>query len=185
MVVGQLYTVEAGSFILKDGKPIFREPDLKIPLVMGVDIGRSSDFAEDGYCHGFDLFSGADYMERANYNGEKIIIPNHTYPFRGSTRIISRNHGRLERNEKSEFDYIHKSKKMSTILWGEKEGLIGDVHEIDSILNLPFSEDKSQLYLLLGGKHMESLEEKFKFPSYYVSIIDVMKKNGKRPNIRK
>lgn len=182
MYVKLKYNIDVGTFYAKEGQLNFNEPTLRIPLVNDTIIGRASEEEQD-LCDGGikrrigehqNIFGGIiQFIERPNYNGKKIIIPNDP---NGFSMWISRKHCELKINEGSlDIYYTHLSKSnMLTAIWASNQGIIEDMESSRQLANLHFSDSKepeTKRYLLLGGKEKtQNLEERFPHYSFYVLI---------------
>jgi len=174
------YTVEVGTFFVKKELQL-NEPSLRIPLVKNTLIGRAGIEDEQNLCDGGALtqidhpnISGnVHFIERPNFNGNKIIIPNDPH---GLTRWVSRDHRELVfRNWDIGFYYAHRSQSgMYTSLWNPEQGITEKTNEESATLNLDFLDKKEPLlerYLLLGGVGEEATVEKnFPYYSHYICI---------------
>ncbi len=164
MRIPERYTIEAGIVVVGPlSMPIIHEPEVHVPLVQGVDIGQAASLAEQHLC------DAGIFIEKATYNGSKLIIPNSVPAHR-----ISRQHGHLVFNDDySNVAYRHLSKRYGTVLWTRSTDVIGDLYASGQLMDLMFSGETGvqERYLLLGAEAgKNSLYGAMPTPSYYVKI---------------
>ena len=177
--MSKIYTVETGLFSIENGRPKFKEADLRVPLVSTTLIGRAANALEDALCEGGTLIQATTefvkYTGRPSYNGTKIIMP-------GSEHLdISREHGRLDlANPRVNPFYTHLStKERPTTLWMPNDGVVKEVYYPGELIDLLLGADNiADRYLLLGGSKNVSLDAKYIHPSYYVLIRKQEVPNG-------
>lgn len=164
------FTLDAGGFNLQGGVN-FREPDVRIPLVQSVKIGRAANPAELEFCDGVhigevDFEYGKGFQGRPSYDGKKLIFP-------WGFRRISRDQGVLIFNYPENISYTHNSENSNTVLWVPEKGIVGVASKPgDTIENLLDwrGETQAESYLLFGGFDGSTLEEKFAGFAYYARI---------------
>ena len=180
MLVTSSYTLDAGTFTIKDRRIIFRDPYVRIPLVQNVKIGRSEDLPEQSFCDGthigevgFEYGNGQrfdgflSFVGRPSYNGQKLILPY------DELVKISRHQGDIIFNPSAKTVYRHATENSHTVLWTPQDGIVGVASKPGDVLERLVGEGKElpiESYLLFGGYDGRSLDERFSTYSYYARI---------------